>query len=344
MNITGNILKTIGIKPNSLVKSLLRIPPKEHKRDIPKLKVYKRDSVDQADLLFLPNDNGFRYLLVIVDCATRSLDAEPLKTKQPKEVLKGIKKIYKRKYLNIPSDFFCVDAGNEFKGEVKRYFNDHNVIVRVGKPGRHRQQCLVEYFNGVMGKILNQIMLINEIKTGNINRQWVRYVKIIIDELNKKYFRKVVDRISKPPHAGSNEEEELLKEGTKVRIKLDKPMDYITGKRLHGKFRQGDIRWEAKIRTIEQLLLRPEQVPMYLVSGIKNTAFTRKQLQVIDTDKEYEDSEYIVEKIVGKTKKNGRIYYEIKWRGYAETTLEPRKELIKDIPEMIKQYEKAHKK
>ena len=36
-------------------------------------------------------------------------------------------------------------------------------------------------------------------------------------------------------------------------------------------------------------------------------------------------------------------YYEVKWKGYNETTLEPREVLLKDVPKMVNQFEKKNK-
>ena len=36
-------------------------------------------------------------------------------------------------------------------------------------------------------------------------------------------------------------------------------------------------------------------------------------------------------------------YYEVKWKGYSETTLEPHEELLKDVPKMVNQFEKKNK-
>jgi len=33
-------------------------------------------------------------------------------------------------------------------------------------------------------------------------------------------------------------------------------------------------------------------------------------------------------------------YYEVKWKGYSETTQEPREVLLKDVPKMVNQFEK----
>lgn len=339
--LVDSMLEALEINNNTLVNSLLTVPKKAKKEFLPKLKVYKRDSVHQADLLFLPSDQGYKYLLVIVDVATRSVDAEPLKSKTQPDVLKAIVKIYKRKYLEIPTDLFCVDAGSEFKGKIKMYFNKHKVIIRVGKPGRHRQQCYVEWYNGIIGDALNKIMLIAETNSGVQSKVWKKYVPKIIEMLNTKYFRKVVDKLSGSPIQTN---EELLEEGATVRIQLDKPKDYLTGKRLIGKFRKGDMRWSPETYKIEQVLIRPEQPPMYLVEGIKECAFIRKQLQVVDQVKEIKEVKYIVEKILDKRKNKKKIEYLVKWKHYPTkyNTWEPRTNLIDDgLKWMIDNYEKS---
>jgi hypothetical protein len=55
-----------------------------------------------ADLLFLPEDkNKNRYCFVICDLATSKFDMEAISNKEPKTILDAIKKINKRKYVNI---------------------------------------------------------------------------------------------------------------------------------------------------------------------------------------------------------------------------------------------------
>ncbi len=47
-----------------------------------------------ADLLFLPEDDGFKYCLVVVDLYDRKTDARPLKTKNTSEIVKAFKDIW----------------------------------------------------------------------------------------------------------------------------------------------------------------------------------------------------------------------------------------------------------
>ena len=49
-----------------------------------------------------------------------------------------------------------------------------------------------------------------------------------------------------------------------------------------------------------------------------------------------------ISKIIKPVIKDNIIYYEVKWKGYKETTLEPREVLMLDVPKMINQYEKKN--
>ena len=80
-----------------------------------------------------------------------------------------------------------------------------------------------------------------------------------------------------------------FKIGDKVRTVLDKPIDYLTSKRLHGtSFRGSDIRWSPKIKVVREVLLRPDEPMMYLVSDegkddkLDPIAYTRNKLQHVD--------------------------------------------------------------
>ena len=81
-------------------------PPKNIPR--PKFDVTKPNEVHQADLLFLPHDRPgrgrklYKYALTIVDVASRYKEAEPLATKQAKEVASTLSTIYARSPLNFP--------------------------------------------------------------------------------------------------------------------------------------------------------------------------------------------------------------------------------------------------
>ena len=86
------------------------------------------NEVHQADLLFLPHDRvgrkTFRYALTVVDVASRYKEAEPLATKEAKEVADALSRIYRRGPLKWPK-LHQVDPGREFMGAVSQLLAKH---------------------------------------------------------------------------------------------------------------------------------------------------------------------------------------------------------------------------
>jgi len=107
---------------------------------------------------------------------------------------------------------------------------------------------------------------------------------IIVDAVDRKWRRDPPKMPVSLPRISKNDT--LLSEGAQVRVKLDEPIS-VLGKKLHGKFRTGDIRWDPEIQTIKKLILSPDQPPTYLLNGshgrlgVSRCAYTRKQLQIV---------------------------------------------------------------
>lgn len=169
----NNYYRTLGIaaakkdiKDKQLIHNLYKRPVKDKGYNIPHFNVLKPNVVHQADLMFLPDDKGYKYVLVVVDCYSRLSDAYPLKDKNATSVVKGFKRIYKNGgILKIP-ERIEVDNGSEFKKDVKNYFRSKGVYVRVAETGRHRQQAMVEKRNQLIQVPLWKDMVSKELLTG----------------------------------------------------------------------------------------------------------------------------------------------------------------------------------
>ena len=79
-----------------IIYKLYKRVKKDKGKNMPHYRVEDPGIVASADLLFLPHDNGYKYALVVVDNATRKVDAEPLKNKTAEAVLKAFVKIFNR--------------------------------------------------------------------------------------------------------------------------------------------------------------------------------------------------------------------------------------------------------
>lgn len=338
------------------LRNLYRKPKKEKREEMGNFDIaYEPNMYHQADLLFMPEDDGFKYALVVVDLATHLCDAEPLSNKTSQHVKEAFHTIYNRDILSIPT-FLTMDSGSEFKGEIKKYCDKNEIDCRYGKPKRHRALAVVETTNKYLSKGLFMKMTAQELLTGEPSREWVEDLPKFVEYVNKKRKRKPPTPPKDNTVKCSGDDCKLLLIGTKVRVKLDHPKDVATDKNLHGKFRVTDIRWDPEIRTITNIIMDDGQPPMYHLNdpkhelGVDTTArYTKKQLQVVPENEQKppktvirgKPTQYVVEKIIGKKKVKGRIYYKVQWAGHPnENTWEPRTTLIEDIPEMIIKYEK----
>ena len=297
------ILKYLGDKTKifknkedlNLMKQLMKPPKKPKKQNKGHISILKEANVNaQADLLFLPEDQKYKYILSYVDEA-RIADAVPLKTKQTPEVLKAFKRIYsrtkaQRRRLGIrtqlrPPGLLKVDDGGEFKGVVKKFFENKGTYIRVGRVGRKKQQALAEYLNFLLGKAIFTYENIQELKTGKTNTEWIHLLPDIIKAYNvinskKRPSAKNIDASDTPRCSGDGCE--ILNVGDKVRIPYEYPQDIATKKKLHGKFRAGDLRYDPKIRTVERVLMRPGSIVLYKVSGIKDAVYNKQELQKVE--------------------------------------------------------------
>lgn len=330
---------------NSKLENLLKVPKRDTKENMPHIQVGEAHYIYQVDTLYLPKDvNGEQYALVCVDLATNAVDAVAMKTRDSKTTAESLKKMFKRKHLKKKPHTLEVDDGTEFKGDFEKEMKKLNIFIRHKKPGRSRQQAAVEGMNSIIGKLLNRAMLVDEMHTNETSKSWVEHLPRAVELMNKRLTHKPKDYSNKEVRCKDDACDALVV-GTKVRVMLDKPRDYATNKTLHGKFRTGDIRFDPTIREVIQILLKPGQPPLYLISGVPHVGYTKNQLQIVKSNEKLpsnkHQTQFVVEKILDKRKENNRIQYLIKWKGYgsSKNTWEPKTELIKDIPDMIKEFE-----
>ena len=76
-------------KANTELNQLYKKPVPETGTYMPKAQVFEKDTYYQADVLYMPEDKGFKYILVCVDMVDGTVDAEPIKQVNPENILKG---------------------------------------------------------------------------------------------------------------------------------------------------------------------------------------------------------------------------------------------------------------
>jgi hypothetical protein len=330
---------------NNILTNITKIPKKEPKDVMPHTTASQKFASIQADLLFMPTDDGYKYILVAVDIASRICDAEPLKTKEADSVKKAMEKMFKRKIIKTPLRLE-IDAGTEFQGNFEKHFKKIFQIIRK-QAGRHRQQSVVESKNHQIGTILNKRMLAAEINNDETSREWVDILPNLVTLINQKFSIEVKQPDPTLPVKTDNYSKDVLPVGSRVRVMLDNPVDYVAGAKLNGRFRAGDIRWSKDTKVITRFYLRPNQPPMYEVGGDNRVAYTKYQLQIVKDDEKMPSIEgqkkAYAQEILSKRKAGGKLYYKVRFED-GDIVEQDRVQVMEEIPFLLKEFNDKVKK
>ena len=110
----------------------------------------KPNDIHQADILYLPHDRYekklYKYVLSIVDVASRYKGAYQLTSKNSKEVAQALQWMYENRSLTYPKTLI-IDYRKEFYGDMTKLMEKHDVMIQRGDPSQHRSQEIVERFN-----------------------------------------------------------------------------------------------------------------------------------------------------------------------------------------------------
>ena len=115
----------------------------------------------QFDLLYMPSytlyGNKYEYILFRIDFTSRYKVPGPLRTKHAKEVANMITDIYKVGPLTYPKIFQC-DNDSEFKGEVTKMLEKHEVRIRsMTTKYKHTHTAFVKALNKLLAEQLFKV-------------------------------------------------------------------------------------------------------------------------------------------------------------------------------------------
>ena len=160
------------------------------KIDHPHYDVTKPNEQHQFDLLYMPHNlfegNMYKYILTGIDVASRYKVTRPLRTKKSSEVAFVLEAIYKKGgVFKYPKTFQC-DNGSEFKNEVTKLLEKHNVeIRRATTKYKHTHTAFVEVFSKELAKLLFKPMDTQELQDPeNVLTIWVKNLNKTLNKMN----------------------------------------------------------------------------------------------------------------------------------------------------------------
>jgi hypothetical protein len=307
------MIKIHGEKPSDeVIKELKEIPAdivikQLNKRpDIRYKKLYNHFDISipyemiQIDLLTLPSDNGYKYVICVVDCASRFKWAQPLKNKNANGVLNAFQKmdlrIDKVKKVNV-------DGGGEFKGVFKDFLDDLKIEIIVNKPGHHL--AFVENMNRNLAKRIFEFQSIAELESKKKFVKWINILQTIVNDMNDSVIDSIemkpvdaikLDFVKQPTNTATKQEKnKRIPNGTIVRrlLKSDQYQDLSTGKiKIENRRRATDSLWSVDLYYVYDsyncksgdCIYYHSIIPIEKEANIKNVyphRFTYWQLQVV---------------------------------------------------------------
>ena len=183
--------KTDQIKSWLARQSLWQVhipPPKEIHH--PHYDVTRPNEQHQFDLLYMPHNffegSTYKYILTAIDGASRYKVARPLRTKKSREVAFVLGEIHKKVgVFNYPKTYQC-DNGSEFKNEVTKLLEKHNVeIRRATTKYQHTHTTFVESFKKELAKLLFKPMDAQELQDPEkVSTIWVKNLNKTMNKMN----------------------------------------------------------------------------------------------------------------------------------------------------------------
>lgn len=177
----------------------------------------------QADLVemipYSRSNNGYKYLLTVINCFSKYAIAIPLKNKTGPEVAKALETVFKTDRMK----HLQTDQGLEFynkhvKGLVKKYGINHYSSFS------DKKGSVIERFN----RSLKALMFRKFTEVGNYN--WVKILPLLLKEYNERKHR----TIGMPPVEVNKRNEHIVK----INIDKNRQRYRVADKKI--KFKVGD--------------------------------------------------------------------------------------------------------
>ena len=278
---------------------------------------YKSGAIDQhwqADLVemipYANVNNGYRYLLTIIDLFSRFAWAVPLRDKTAREVTAAFRQVFA---LGRQPERLQTDDGREFDNrEFQQFLNLHNIRFFTVKS--QFKAALCERFN----RTLKSKMWRYFTHTGRY--RWIDVLEELMTAYNSATHRSL--GVSPIQVTNENEHELWLRQERKgpQRVTQREPMtvfrvgDEVRISISKEPFAKGYLpNWTEQIYTVSEVLhTEPTQYKLrdYAREQIKGSFYSAELQRVVPPE------HYAIQRILNQRRVNGRTEYYVQWRGY----------------------------
>ena len=287
---------------------------------------------------------GFRYLLNCIDMSSRFIYSEALKSKEKNDVLKGFKKIFNKSKIK------AVRSGNgsEFINDVFKDYLEKNGIKQIlSEASKPQSNGMIERANATIKELIEKSIEINE------KFDWVKNLDKLINNINNSQHRITGITPKEIQTAFKNDDNDILEMDYEKEMKIKNPNIskevYEVGDlvRIHTPSDKTRQVWSDEVYEIVKVY-KPKKsysVYEYKIDGFKDRFKEEELLKIVGDpqNKLVKVDKFEISKLIKPVIQDNKIFYEVQWKGYRETTLEPRENLMMDVPKMLGQFERKNK-
>ena len=274
------------------------------------------NSLWQIDLTELPQlakyNQGFRFILFVIDCFSRKAYAIPLKTKSGIEVSEGIENVIAAND-EIPPDQIMTDKGKEFfNSHFKNLLKKYNINHYTSNNQEIKASMVERLQRTIKSKLFRYFTHTNS----------YNYVDALQDIITS-YNNSVHAAHDMPPNKVNYKNQEDVWQ----MLYNQKDIDYYHPKpkfKLHDKVRISKYSsvfqksylplWSSEVFTISKV--HKTSPPVYSLKDYAmeelDGTWYEEELQKIDV----KDKIYKVDSVLGQRKINGKTEYLVRWVGY----------------------------
>lgn len=228
------------------------LKPIRHKFKRRRVFVFNIDDIWSADLKDLQSvskqNNGFKYLLTVIDIFSKRAYTIPLKSKSSDVIINAFEKLFNSS-SRLPKKLWT-DQGSEFTNRnFKKFLKDNNIeLYHVYNEGKAN---VIERFNRTLGEMIQKHM------TTNQTSKYINVLQKLLDEYNNKYHSSIK---MTPFEASDPENVSTVRNNLYSNIKPIKPKksfkvgDRVRITKYKTQFEKGyKPKWTNEIFTVEEI-------------------------------------------------------------------------------------------
>ena len=270
---------------------------------------------------YVENNDGYQYLLVVMDIFSRYLWVKPLKNKFSTTVMKAFQQILKQNG-RIPRKL-RTDRGSEFTSEHSKQFFAGRKIIQIFTNNEQQANYVERVIQTLKKKILRYMIENNTLRyidvlpklVDSYNKTWHHGIRAIPNKVTKQMEKRLWWQMYWPREPYSAAEAKRRKKPVKFAFNIGNLVRMSLLKRAFN--REYDQKWTGEVYRIV-LRFVDQGIPLYKLQDYEGEemlgTYYQNELQRITVPG---DTLFVVDEIIGRRKRNGIPFVKVHYRDWS---------------------------